>query len=40
MAALQRQVQEAQRDRDDVRTAELFDRIMELKRQIESLNAV
>ena len=40
MAALQRQVQEAQRDRDDARTAELFDRIMELKRQIESLNAV
>lgn len=40
MALLQRQAQEAQRDRDDARAAELWDRIVELKRKIESLNIV
>lgn len=37
LASLQKQVQQAQRDQDRARTAELFDRIMELKHRIESL---
>ena len=39
MASLQRQAQQAQRDQDRTRTAELFDRIMELKIRMESVGA-
>jgi len=39
MISLQRQAQQAQRDQDRTRTAELFDRIMELKIRMESVGA-